>query len=125
MAEAVRARRVQQLGVLEGGHDGEEGVEPGVRLGRAGVTGGGERVQRAPYVRESSPRLAARPGGAVLRRDGRSPRGPPRRPPILVRGDALGGDGDVLPGGPVLQGRGGDQELLPSVMSFRTSAPSR
>ncbi|GHH82785.1 hypothetical protein GCM10017771_07940 [Streptomyces capitiformicae] len=36
VAEAVRAGRVEELGVLEGRHDRQQGVEAGVRLRRTG-----------------------------------------------------------------------------------------
>nr|WP_303711629.1 hypothetical protein [Kutzneria buriramensis]WKX10665.1 hypothetical protein Q4V64_25465 [Kutzneria buriramensis] len=67
--QADGARGVQEFGVLERGHHGEQGVQPGLGLRGAGRSCGGERVQRPPRVRESGPRLAARPRGAVPRRD--------------------------------------------------------
>lgn len=61
MAQAVRARRVQRLGVLERRHDGQQGVEAGLRLRRAGRAGDAQSVQRPPNVRKSGPRLARAP----------------------------------------------------------------
>lgn len=104
MAQSQWARRVQQFGVLEGGHHGEQGVELGLALRGAGRAGRGERVQRPPYVRESGAGLATGARGAVFGGHRGAPGGPARGALVGVDGDALGGRGHVARAGPGVQG---------------------
>lgn len=110
VAQARRARRVEEFGVLEGGHHGEQGVQAGLGLVGARPAGRGQRVRRPPYVRESGPRLAPGARRAVLRGHRGAPGGPARGPSVAVRGDLLGGRGHVLGPRPRVEGGRGDQQ---------------